>query len=73
MLNITGLSSKCSTSNSGIVTAGFNPSRSSARWVLPRLFMSVYWVLTVIPLHDYSSPLPKFSSGPFDLGIEFVY
>ncbi|KAK8656618.1 hypothetical protein V6N13_098563 [Hibiscus sabdariffa] len=32
MLNITGLSSKCSASNSGVVTAGFSPSKSSARW-----------------------------------------
>ncbi|KAK8621661.1 hypothetical protein V6N13_081094 [Hibiscus sabdariffa] len=32
MLNITGLSSKCSASNSGVVTAGFSPSKSSARF-----------------------------------------
>ncbi|KAL4332941.1 hypothetical protein GQ457_07G000080 [Hibiscus cannabinus] len=30
-LNITGFSSKCSASNSGMVTTGFNPSKSSAR------------------------------------------
>ncbi|KAK9005527.1 hypothetical protein V6N11_042955 [Hibiscus sabdariffa] len=32
MLNITGFSSKCSASNSGVVTAGFSPSKSSARF-----------------------------------------
>ncbi|KAL4323542.1 hypothetical protein GQ457_11G033170 [Hibiscus cannabinus] len=30
-LNITGFSSKCSSSNSGMVTTRFNPSKSSAR------------------------------------------
>ncbi|KAK8548094.1 hypothetical protein V6N12_061016 [Hibiscus sabdariffa] len=74
MLNITGLSSKCSASNYGMVTAGFSPSKSSARWVLPRWILLIYLVLTVVPLvcHECSSPLSKFSFGSFDFGIEFV-
>ncbi|KAK8608896.1 hypothetical protein V6N13_025207 [Hibiscus sabdariffa] len=57
-----------------MVTAGFSPSKSSARWVLPRWILLIYLVLTIVPLvcHECSSPLSKFSSGSFDFGVEFV-
>ncbi|KAK8530850.1 hypothetical protein V6N12_013350 [Hibiscus sabdariffa] len=57
-----------------MVTAGFSPSKSSARWVLPRWILLIYLVLTVVPLvcHECSSPVSKFSSSSFDFGVEFV-
>ncbi|KAK8652331.1 hypothetical protein V6N13_061351 [Hibiscus sabdariffa] len=57
-----------------MVTVGFSPSKSCARWVLPRWILLINLVLTVVPLvcHECSSPLSKFFSGSFDFGVEFV-